>query len=59
MKNFLLIGVAMALLSGCFNEDVSSWSEQECKDAGFKFEKQEVMNYRSGKLEIRTKCTEK
>lgn len=59
MKSFLFIGIVMTLLTGCFNENIESWDEEKCKEAGFKFEKQEVMNYRTGKVEIRTKCVEK
>jgi hypothetical protein len=59
MRNFVFMGIVATLLTGCFNEDVSAWDEKKCKEAGFTFEKQEVMNYRTGKAEIRTKCIEK
>ncbi|WP_200415223.1 hypothetical protein [Arcobacter sp. FWKO B] len=45
--------------TGCISDDVASWDEQRCKEAGYKYEKKEVLNLRTGKYEIKTECIER
>lgn len=59
MRNVLILAFLVFFIMGCSDGDISNWSEQKCIEAGYKYEKKDELNLRTGKYETRGKCVEK
>ena len=56
MKNLIILILSILFFSGCFNNDISSLSRNDCIKQGFKYKINKRLNFRSGSYEVESIC---
>ncbi|PHO08917.1 MULTISPECIES: hypothetical protein [Malaciobacter] len=54
----LLFLMSLFIFVGC-SQDISKFKKDDCIKKGYGYKKEKVLNYRTGKYELRTICIKK